>query len=392
MTQNHKYSCFFLALGSFFFLTGCWSSHEIEDRSFGVAVAFDKGQKTQIENELEETGAGFPERDLVTLTYQFINPLDSAEQNNGDGPTLNSYINLSQTGDSIHQIVREMALRKDRPVFTPHLKVVVISEELLSTLSLQQLLDFFLHDDSLRLSSRLLVSKGKASDALEVTSASDIPAFHLHGITENRHRTTKILPPLSLAKLKGKLQSDSSFLIQNVATANEEVKFAGAAIINGETKKWHGFLNEEDVEGLTWLKGEGEGGVLKTFDEQSGQIVLFEVDVMKSKITSNVDENKISFDVSIKSEGRLSENWVITDNADDNEFLKRLEKAGEKEVERLVKGVLEKMQKEYQVDVADFGEDLRIQHPRIWETVKGDWDRTFSDIPITVDVTLTIVQ
>jgi spore germination protein len=289
MTQNHKYICFFLALGSFLFLSGCWSSHEIEERGFGVAMAFDKGQETEIDKKLKETGAGFPQRDLITFTYQFINPLGTIGQSNGGGGEQKPYINFSESGDSIHQIVREIALRMDRPIFTPHLKIIVISEELLSAVNLQRLMDFDLRDDEMRLSSRILVSKGKASEALEVTATSDIPAFHLHGITENRYRSTKILPPLSLAKLTGKLYSDSSFLIQNVATANGEVQFAGAAIINGKTKKWHGFLNEEDVEGLTWLTGVGKGGVLKSFDKQSGQIVLFEVILMKSKISSNID-------------------------------------------------------------------------------------------------------
>jgi spore germination protein len=245
----------------------------------------------------------------------------------------------------------------------------------------------------MRLSSFILVSKGKASETLEVTATtSDIPAFHLVGTIENRYRSTKILPPLPLAKLTGKLHSDSSFLIQNVAVANGDVKFAGAAIINGKTKKWHGFLNEEDVEGLTWLTGEGKGGMLKSFDEQTGQIVIFEVISMKSKISSTINGNKISFDVNIESDGRLSENWVVTDKAYENEFLKRIEKVAENEVERLVKNVLEKMQAEYQVDVAGFGEHLRIQHPKVWEEVKEDWDQTFSDIPITINVTLTITD
>jgi spore germination protein len=392
MTQNHNNILFFLTLFSFLILSGCWSSHEIEERGFGVAMAFDKGQESQIENRLKETGAGFSKRDLITFTYQFVKPVNTGEQNTGGGEQK-PYINFSQTGDSIQQIIREIALRMERPVFTPHLKVVVISEELLSTVNLQKLLDFDLRDDEMRLSSFLLVSKGKASETLEVTATtSDIPAFHLVGTIENRYRTTKILPPLPLAKLMGKLHSGSSFLIQNVAVANGDVKFAGAAIINGKTKKWHGFLNAENVEGLTWLTGEGKGGMLKSFDEQTGQIAIFEVISMKSKITSTIDGNKISFDVNIESEGRLSENWVITDKAYENEFLKRIEKVAENEVERLVKSVLEKMQTEYQVDVAGFGEHLRIEHPKVWEEVKEDWDQTFSDIPITINVTLTITD
>jgi spore germination protein len=392
MMQNDKNIWFIFVFCSLLFLSGCWSSHEIEDRGFGVAMAFDKGEESQIENKLKDEGAGFPQKNLITFTYQFINPTGTGGQQNGGAALQKPYINFSQTGDSVHQIVREIALRMDRPVFTPHLKVLVISEELLSLLNIQQILDFFLRDNEIRLSSYVLVSKGKARDTLEVKGTGDMPAFRLLGIIENQYRSSKILPPMPLAKLTGKIHSGSSFLIQNVATADGEVKLAGAAIINGKSKKWHGFLNEEDVEALNWLTGELQGGVLKTFDQQTDQITVFEVNSIKSKITSTVNGNKISFDVSIQSEGRLSENWVVAEKEGDNEFLKRIEKAAENEVERLVKGVLEKMQAEYQVDVAGFGEHLRIEHPKVWEAVKEDWDQTFSDIPITFNATLTITD
>ena len=43
------------------------------------------------------------------------------------------------------------------------------------------------------------------------------------------------------SQTRGKLYSDSSFLLQNVSTENGEVKFAGAAIIEGKTKSYEDF-------------------------------------------------------------------------------------------------------------------------------------------------------
>ena len=51
----------------------------------------------------------------------------------------------------------------------------------------------------------------------------------------------------------------------------------------------------------------------------------------------------------------------------ENEFLKRKEKAIEKVKLSIM---LQKIQKEYQVDIAGFGNQLRIKHPRTWEKVK----------------------
>lgn len=121
------------------------------------------------------------------------------------------------------------------------------------------------------------------------------------------------------------------------------------------------------------------------------QIVsIFCTRTIKSKITPHVNGNKISFDVNIESEGRLSEDWNKSGRDFGNEFLKREEKVVEKEVKHLVHHVIEKMQKKYQVDIADFGNQLRIKDPRTWEKVKKDWDQTFSKVPIKYHVNVTI--
>ena len=371
-------------------LAGCWSSHEIEEQSLEVGVAFDKGKESMIEEELDEQGEGYERKNLITLTYQLITPQVASSTTKQGGPQQKSYVNVSETGDSAFQMVRELSLRSDTPLNSSHLKVMVISGALARSYSLEQLVDQSLRDNDLRPSCLVVISKGRARDTLESKTAGEIPAFRLSGMVNNTYRTTRILPPMSLIKLASKIQSGSSFLLQNVVSANGEIKFAGAGIIKGKTNKMIGFLNEEELDGLTWIIGKGKGGLVKSFDKKTGQLIVYEIESMKSHIKPHVKGNNISFDVHIESEGRLSENGVVSGNPFENQFLKKAQKASEKEVEYLVKNVVEKMQKEYKVDVAGFGNRLRIKHPRVWRRVKENWDQTFSEVPINYDVKLTI--
>ncbi|KEK22321.1 Ger(x)C family spore germination protein [Bacillus gaemokensis] len=390
MKKKLNYGRFLLPLLSMLvllFLTGCWSSKEIEEFSLVLAVALDKGKESTIEKEIKDRGGGYPKRNLITSTYQIASQQTGSK---GDGAQQKRYVNISETGDSIHQMIREFSLRRDRPLFASHLKVIVISENLVRTYSLEQLLEQYLRENESRLSCLVLISKGRASETLESKEIGEIPAFHLIGIGDNQYRTTRILPPVSLAKLEGKMQSGSSFLLQNVISTNGEIKFAGAAAIKGKTNKLRGFLNEEELEGLIWINGKRKGGVVKAFDKKTGQPIIYEIKSIKSKITPHVNGNTISFDVNIESVGRLSENWTRSGKAVKNEFLKRTEKAVEQEVTRLVNHVTEKMQKKYQVDVAGFGNRLRIKNPKTWKKVKKDWDRTFSKVLIKYHVNVTI--
>lgn len=373
-------------------LTGCWSSKEIEDRGLTTGIAMDKGKESALEKGLRKQGGGYSKKNLLTATYQFINPQSTGMKGKGGDSQSKSYINISETGDSIHQMTRELSLRTNRPMFSPHLKVIVISANLARTYGLDQLLDQYLRDNEIRLSCLVLISNGRASETLTLKETGEVPAFRLLEIVNNRPKTTRILPPMPLAKLVGKMQSGTSFLLQNVISAQEEGKFAGAAVIEGKTKKLRGFLSEMELDGLTWITGTGKGGIVKSFDNKTGQPIVYEIKSMKSKITPHVEKNNISFDVKIESEGRLSENWAASGTSFENKSLKMKEKTFEKEVSRLVKQVLKKIQVNYSTDVAGFGNQLRIQHPRVWEKVKRDWDKRFNKTPIKYSVKLTITD
>jgi len=393
MKQTYDHVQFLLVLLSVFLLlplAGCWSSHEIEEQSLGVGVALDKAKRSMIEKELDEQGEGYAKKNLITSTYQLITPQVASSTTKQGGPQQKSYVNVSETGDSAFQMLRELSLRSDTPLNSSHMKVMVISGALARSYSLEQLVDQSLRDSDLRPSCLVVISKGRANETLESKTAGEIPAFHLSGMVDNTYRTTRILPPMSLIKLASKIQSGSSFLLQNVVSANGEIKFAGAAVIKGKTGKMIGFLNEEELEGVTWITGKGKGGLVKSFDKKTSQLIVYEIESMKSHIEPHIKGNNISFDVHIESEGRLSENWMVPGNPLENQFLQQAQKTSEKEVEHLVKNVIEKMQKEYQVDVAGFGNQLRIKHPRVWRRVKENWDQTFSEVPINYDVKLTI--
>ena len=371
-------------------LSGCWSSREIEELGLIAGTAMDLAENENLSEEIEGQEDKSPNRVIMTLTNQFVTSQPYSSSKKNGGMQQKAYKNVSETGDSIIPILRKMVLKNDKRSFAQHSKVIVISAGLARTLNLQQILDFFLREQEIRQSSVVLIAKNSARQTFESKETTVIPAFRLFQITKSQERTTKILPPLSLAKLDGKLHSSSSFLLQNVITENGEVKFSGAAVIGGKSKKLLGLMNEKDIEGLIWLTGKAKGGLVKSFDKKTRQPIIYEIKSIKSKINPHWTKNQLSFDVKIESEGRIAEQWVSSGKPFENKFLKSAEKTTEKEVERLVKNVLIKTQKEYQVDVAGFGNRLRIEYPKYWEKVKKDWDKTYSRIPIKYQVNLTI--
>nr|WGD69002.1 Ger(x)C family spore germination protein [Bacillus subtilis] len=377
-------------------VTGCWSSREIEDLGLTFAIAIDKGKETNTEKELKEEGGSYPKKDNITLTYQFVNEKAAGAGTSGGGGSgqgaQKAYINISETGDSLQQIGSEVALRRDREVFSPHLKVVVMSEDVLHTFPIDEMLDQFFRDNEIRLSCLVLSAKGEARDALQLKENGEIPAFRLIGLGGNEHKVSRILPPMTLAKLIGKLHSGEEFFTAKCGCGTmERSSIPEQTVINGKSKKMIGTLNEYETEGITWIRGEGKGGVVKSHDKKSQQTLAYDINKIKSKIQPIVKGKDISFHVDIESEGDLAENWN-TKEALDTQFIDRLETTIENEVKKIVGQVLKKIQHDYKADVAGFDESLRLTYPHLWKRVKNNWDDTFSKADITYSVNVTITH
>lgn len=373
---------------SLLLLSGCWSRREIEDLNFTVAAAIDLGHTVKQEQEFEKKDANYPRERKIVLTYQMAKP----EQSSGQEASGNKkkFRNVSLSGDSIYQMSREISLKESKPIFGQHYKALVIGSELAKQMNFREVLDFFMREQEFRPSCLVYVSKGTGQEILDTNTPGEIPALRLLGISDNRYRTNRLLKPMSLTNLQEKLNSMTSFLLQNVVTANEELKLSGASVISGKTGKQLGYLDEEDMEAVSWVLGGAQGGIVKSKDNATGQIFAYEITNVKSHITPHVSNGRISYDVRVESDGRLGEQMISEGDDFDNKFLRSLEANTEKRIKELVTKLLNKLQKEYHADVLRFGDKLRIAYPRLWEQEKEKWDETFSTAAIRYDVKVTI--
>ncbi|WP_334076612.1 Ger(x)C family spore germination protein [Paenibacillus sanfengchensis] len=382
----------FLSVALIALLSGCWSSKEIEDLSMYVGLALDVGEPTPLEQELERKGATYDKKNEITTTIQIV-PAHSLGNNQdksskGKAP---EFLNTTETGDSLFEIMRTYSIRRERAVIGHHLKTLVVSTRLLQKHGIDSIMDFVLRDNDIRPSCVVFLTEGRALDTFEKNTSGTVPAQQMRDFLQNRFRTNKIMKGVNLTSLNAMLSSRQSFVLQNVISANGELEFSGAGIIKGHSGKWIGALSQTDVESISWIQGNGQGGALKTYDWR-GEPIVYEIESMKSKRKAKVKGDDISFHVEIKSEGRLIENWDIQENPSKQEFMDKVEELLEERLKVMLHELMGKMQSQYEVEVAGFGESLRIQSPKTWEKVKDRWDDVFTEVPVTFDIDLHITD
>lgn len=222
------------------------------------------------------------------------------------------------------------------------------------------------------------------------TETDEIPSVHIKEVSDHIEKSNKLIEPMTLSKINATMEAKSSFLLQNIEKRNNEIILTGAAVINGDTLTQVGFLNEEELVGINWLTALTDGGIVKIKEEGSNKTITYELETVDSKVKPLLKNGQISFQVDTKVSGHITELLAETDELTKKENIKDLERQIEEKIKEQIKNSLEKIQQDLKVDVLEFHDYVRIQHPDYWKSHKDDWENTFSQAKIDYQVDVQI--
>ncbi len=350
---------------------GCWDRVEIEDRGFVVGVAIDKAKDE--ENVAESKGRPKGKRRYL-VTYQIAIPggLGAGAAEGGDG--TKAFFNLTSEGYAMMEINRILSSRSSRPPYMEHLKLIIISDEIVKeTRAFQDILDFYIRDPEMRRGTYLAVTKGKAKDVLEVENPSEkLPVLYLISVMDNNEETGRMHEPVLIGDIHEHLLSGTGFVVPRLIPQKYEVKSAGVAAFRGHDNRLAGWLDEEETEGLNFLTGKIKGGI--TIAKLGDNLLLYDIKNIRQKIkVDTTDKQKLKVTFDIKLEGMLHET-LETEDVLMRSTLDKIQKLIDEEIERICNNTIEKLQKHYKIDVLGIAEYLAADHPHLWENIKKDWN------------------
>ncbi|USK70825.1 Ger(x)C family spore germination protein [Peribacillus asahii] len=379
-----------------FLVTGCWDQNEIEERGFVIGTAIDmvKGQTDDSVGEMSEE----ERKEKYKLTYQFVVPGNfigggsGGGQSGGGASEGKPFLNLTAEGTSIHQITRKMAAETSRKPYLEHINLIVLSEELARKGHLKDAMDFFVRDHEMRRVAKVMVAEGEARKVLEINPQHEkMPVLFIDSLSENIVKHGTSLSPINIGDVHSYLLKGNSFVIPRIVIKDNKGIILGAAMFNSQNQEMIGTLNESETLGLNFITEKVESAVLEFL--MNGQLVAFEIKGAKSKIEADVsDKDQIKFTVKINVDGNVGE--VYGDVALKNRsVLSEIEEKTAKEIERIINGVIDKVQKKYKVDVFELGAYLKQEHYKTWKQVNKEWDKgenyfskSVVDVQVRVDV------
>jgi spore germination protein len=369
----------FIFLLTVLLLTGCWSSKDIEKLDLLLGVGIDEGHSSSYE---------YSEEDVMNVTFQLVNVSGNQSPKTYSG-NAKPFVNVNETGESLLEAAREVLLKRKNTLNGQHQRLVVLSSKVAQKRNIRELLDFFIRDPEARMSCLIMVTGGLSRDIMD-TETDEIPSVHIKEVSDHIEKSNKLIEPMTLSKINATMEAKSSFLLQNIEKRNNEIILTGAAVINGDTLTQVGFLNEEELVGINWLTALTDGGIVKIKEEGRNKTITYELETVDSKVKPLLKNGQISFQVDTKVSGHITELLAETDELTKKENIKDLERQIEEKINEQIKNSLEKIQQDLKVDVLEFHDYVRIQHPDYWKSHKDDWDNTFSQANIDYQVDVQI--
>lgn len=369
----------FIFLLTVLLLTGCWSSKDIEKLDLLLGVGIDEGHSSSYE---------YSEEDVMNVTFQLVNVSGNQSPKTYSG-NAKPFVNVNETGESLLEAAREVLLKRKNTLNGQHQRLVVLSSKVAQKRNIRELLDFFIRDPEARMSCLIMVTGGLSRDIMD-TETDEIPSVHIKEVSDHIEKSNKLIEPMTLSKINATMEAKSSFLLQNIEKRNNEIILTGAAVINGDTLTQVGFLNEEELVGINWLTALTDGGIVKIKEEGRNKTITYELETVDSKVKPLLKNGQISFQVNTKVSGHITELLAETDELTKKENIKDLERQIEEKINEQIKNSLEKIQQDLKVDVLEFHDYVRIQHPDYWKSHKDDWDNTFSQANIDYQVDVQI--
>lgn len=348
-------------------LTGCWDSVPLETSFIVTGIGVDISEDN-------------PELLTVTVYGPAVNE-----------EALKPYVSYSGEGKNIAEALRHIQNKTYRYLSISHIRIVLLSEDIAKK-GIEKYLDIFTRDHQMKNDMILCVTDKRAVDHFSAEILSDP---NVSSVILNLIRTGQLKIDNRNFRLRNVvnnlLQKDNNIVLPYLMLSEDkrEITLDNVAIFKkGEMIT---YLPENDTSTLLLMKdmlkrsmlnlGSTNPQLKKT---ESTSLVIFP---KKRKIDVAVKNNKISMDMHFNIDANLFSLQPL-DKLIDEKILKEIEIKGSEKIKTRMISLIDKLQKEYKVDVLNLSEYLRCCEPDFYENI--EWSDEFTEINFDISVKIEL--
>jgi spore germination protein KC len=361
-------------------LTGCWSSHEIDNLAIVDIMGIDQDDSGQF-----------------ALTVSIINP---AAMGTGTGKIQTTTVVETTTGKTLYEAIEKLSSTLSKELYLGNLGVVVVGEKAARG-KMESVLDFLKRDNHIRPYIQILITREKIADIIKTDpQLKSGLGSEIQSIVTNRRYTYTVtvkdlsqflkdfssdtkdsftgeigLPAKSGISIAEKTKLSDRHIAQEETKGIEQI--AGALSLQGSAifkhKQCVGWLNSQETRGLLLLRGELTHDIIVVDcpQERDGSISIM-INQSSSQFSPHFIDGQPIMDVKIKVDGHILDincpDFKLT-----SDQINQLNGVLEEEIRQEILIVLDKAQKQWQADVFGFGEAIYRHYPNEWYQMAPQW-------------------
>jgi spore germination protein KC len=390
-------------------LTGCWSRKEPEDLALINSALYD----------LSDSGG-------YQIILEILNPSAGGVGQNSSNSHESPNMTTISEGNSISEAIMKATISLERIIFGGNNKVRFISHRLAEN-GIIPLMDFLLRDKLADENPLLVVIKNEQPSQIYtcMLGLSETVGEYIESLRESEQKSiagavfiktldfvkdyynegkqpvagvAEIVECESKPSQNTNIDNSSQSQQNNQGEPTKRFRIAYAGLAAFKEDKLVGYLDEIETRAYNFITNKVKNSIV-TFVTEEKQTVVAEVAKPKAKLETEIIDDRIAVNISIKAKLTIIEEGSTgnTDNANISNTKSsntasniRFETAFNKHITEDIKSVVKKAQNDFESDIFGFGTFVHRQHPEIWKQIKNRWSDYFKEAIVNVTVDSTV--
>lgn len=369
---------------------GCWDSQELNTLSIISATSIDRSNGKW------------------EISFQVVIPQSIATQTGGGSAGSQSPTTIFSTkGRSIAEAMQNASLETSRKLFFAHNSVLILSEDVARKEGVGEILDFFLRPFESRETMSVLLTKGKASNLLEVLIPLEkISGNAIQRIIDQSQKNLSQAQNMRLIDFARMIASlDESAMAPELEVSGDLTKQSSldalkstrndAVIKLGELgvfrkDKLVGWIDQKDSRSVAWLSDRVSSMMVVvpcSAKGQENQLLSYRVLKSSTKLEPKVIHGKSIILAKIQATGAIDESGCNLDLKNPG-VIRDLERTISKQIGGEIMETWSHLQ-EMNVDLAGFMNAIHRKDPSTWRKLMKT-KRPIEEISLRVQVKINI--
>ncbi|ARK32629.1 Ger(x)C family spore germination protein [Halalkalibacter krulwichiae] len=389
-----------LLLSCLFVLSGCWDKKELGEFAFPVVIGLDQG-----------------EDDLLAVTFQIANPLEGALLSGGGTEDVQpSEIITLHAPDFL--TARDLAnIKVTKDIHFSHIKTIVVSEQLASSPTFPDYMQFILRERQLRRNMNIVVSKEKASEFIRNNQPQLERRPHkFFELMLARWKQTGLMPEATVNRFFERMDEGAGLFLANYATAsefdrayrNEDEYVAGEVAIEGGNPTQMigsavfrngvmiGAINGEETRHSLLLRPNTKSdNMIASFEDPLSKQHRVKTRMLKTKPTSiEIEQGKNQPTVTVKVPITIEVLGIPSriDYVENSENRKLLKAAIEKQLQSKSTDLISLMKRKYKDEPFQWNLTVRSMFVTWPQYEQYDWPSQFQKAKVNVSYEVEITR